>query len=253
MKFLFAFIISLLLSLTTAGLAKTETTRSWLYLGVTLPMSDHWSMTIMPGHKYEFQRNGSESIDTFLYELFVGPTYHGKFGPGFLHFPVWYYYLGFPYKPSDSYHSNHNIAVLPTYTLPFGRLSISLRLFAHNTLYSGFYNTDQERWGYSLLLTEMLGIAYRFSDTWSIMTALELFHGMVEDQEAAPTSGAGFYRKGFAKSKWYIGFSGIVQNGLFAKINYILEKSFSPGGELLQQDHFLYLVLSYTIPRQKNK
>lgn len=227
--------------------AETKTVRSWTYLGLSYSFNKNWSFTVMPGHKYEWHRVDGKEIDTFLYELFVGPSYSTSFGNFHLKFPVWYYYLGFPYKPTDDYHSNHNLAVLPTLSYRLGDLSLSGRLFAHNTFYSGFYDSRKEQWGYSLLLTEMLSIAYRVYGTVHIMTALELFTGVIEDQETEATSGAGFYRKGFTKSKFYTGFYFFPMKKVYVKINYILEDSFSKSGKNTQTDHFIYLVLTHKL------
>ena len=64
-------IIALLLAVTlfgTIATAEPYTGRTWEYLNVTTLLSPELSVTVMPGHRWEYFRSNSYTKDTFLYE-----------------------------------------------------------------------------------------------------------------------------------------------------------------------------------------
>src|SRR6056297_2957588 len=64
---------------------KQYTGRTWEYVNFTALLSPNWAFVVMPGHRYEYYRHdkskikdGEHTLQTFMYELFVGPVYIKK-------------------------------------------------------------------------------------------------------------------------------------------------------------------------------
>ncbi len=199
---------------------------------------------IMPGHKYEYYHSDDQVLKTFLYEFFAGPTWKTNWGNWHASLSFWYYYLGFPYRPTNGYHSNHNLAVIPHITYKWQRFALASRIFTYHTLYSQYYQSPSERLGYSLMLTHTLEISYRIWQNIFIMLADEIFYGLLEDKQATATHGPGFYAKGFSKNKLYLGLKFFVEP-VFVKLNYIYETQHSDLNTIMRKDHYMYAAVIY--------
>ncbi len=229
------------------GILKAEqaqTGRTWTYVYMQGNLDPDWSLVIMPGAKYEFARNGgSDTIGFYVYELFVGPQYTVKWDDFTLTVPFWYYYVGMPYKPLDDYYYTHNLSVSPRLTWRRGRLSLYFRLFTYNTLYSNYYDNADERRGYSLMTTQMLGVSYGIGRGFSIEAGDEIFTGIIDDGGTA-ASGFGFIRTGFQKNKLYAGLSYSVMKGVSLKLQYVNERNYNTDLRCTENHHLIYTVMS---------
>ncbi len=248
-------IISLLLiSISVAAKAGSvpDTGRTWTYFYIENKLTPQWSVVLMPGHKYEFVRDDNKNtIDTFVYELFVGPQYTWRWENIIVKLPVWYYYVGMPVKSANDYYATHNVSLVPKVTYSLGDWSFSFRLFVYNTFYASYYSSDEERRGYSLMTTEMLEIKYRINKFVSLLVADEIFTGIIEDSGAEATSGIAFMRKGFLKNKFYTGASFRLMNNLYLKLQYLCETNYDKGGDLLNRNHYIYSVFSFIVDFQE--
>lgn len=235
---------------TGAVSAEPRNRRMWENLNITTLLSPDLSFTVMPGHRWEFYKStGTNTLDTYFMELFVGPNYALKIDDSFkLKLSLWYYYMYFPNRFSQTAPFSHNIELIPTIEWKASdRLTISNRVISHNTIYASSYANEDLRNGFSSMLREMVTIAYKLPEIDKNLTLLlsdELFIGIVEDSEAAP-SATGFYRNGINSNRLYAGFSYAIDSSLIVVPQVIYETTYDAAGVLTGTNYNLYLTVTY--------
>ncbi len=246
------FVLCLLLATALlGGIAGAEpyTGRTWEYLNFNVLLSPDLTFTVMPGHRWEFFRSNTYTKDTFFYELFVGPNYTMKLDDSFkLKLSLWYYYMLFPNRFSNTNPFTHNIEVVPTLDWKASdRLTISDRIIFHNTVFSSCYATDAQQAGYSLMIREMVTLNCKLPEIdqkLSLLIGDEIFVGLVEDTETVP-SPIGFYRNGVNTNRLYIGFSYAVNPNLIIVPQYVYETNYNTAGALTEVEHYFFLTITY--------
>ena len=234
-----------------AGAAVTTTGRFWWYLNVTTQISPQWSIVVMPGHRYEFYRDTGTAIEAkgnVLAECYIGPTYTMKLGEnGKLKFAAWYYYLGYP--SATSYTSSHNLWLAPTIEYKWDKLTLSDRLVLHNTFYADGYASDADKAGYSLLVREMVSVAYKLLDNLSVSCAEEIFVGAVGPTNGAAPKSYGFVAPGFQTNRVYAGATYTINPIMSLVPQYVLETSYSTDGlcTLTTMQHYIFVTLNISI------
>jgi hypothetical protein len=225
--------------------ASATTGRVWSYLNLTSIISPNWSFNIMPGLRYEFTRTDDPSLrpnkEFYFYELLTGPTWTKRCGRITLRIPLWYYYMGFP--SPDEYFYAHNIEFLPILSYRSGKLGLTSRTIFHNTIYASVYDTSKLKTGYSLVIRQLLQVAYSVDQQWSIMVADEPFFGVIEDEEAPP-SAIGFWPKGFRLNRLYAGFQYRISPRIAITPQYVLETAYDDGSRT-DTNHYLFVTFSY--------
>jgi hypothetical protein len=208
----------------------------------------------MPGNRFEFYRsNNADPLHSFLYELFIGPNYAKRFSDFTLKCSLWYYYTLFDMKRSalDSYLSSHNIELMPSIDYRIGKLTLSDRLIFHSKIYAdnNWYTTSDQRWGYSLLLRQMLKAAYSITDSLSVLIADEIFIGLKEDKDTHNIrKGEPFFEEnGFSKNRLYVGCAYKITPSFSISPQYVLETNYDPSNshKLKDKEHYIFLSLDY--------
>ncbi|OGF44199.1 MAG: hypothetical protein A2452_05315 [Candidatus Firestonebacteria bacterium RIFOXYC2_FULL_39_67] len=249
MKKLAIGILAVIVLFTGTMAAETRTKRMWENLNITTLLSPDLSFTVMPGHRWEFGRNSGSTVDTYFMELFVGPNYALKINDSFkLKLSLWYYYMYFPNRFTETAPFSHNIEVIPTIEWKTSdRLTIANRIISHNTIYSSCYTTDDLRSGFSSMIREMLSITYKLPEidqNLSLILSDELFIGILEDAEAAP-SALGFYRNGINSNRLYAGFSYAFSPTFIVVPQVIYETNYDAAGTLTGTNFNFYLTVTY--------
>ncbi len=180
--------------------------RMWENINFTAVLSPDWAFTIMPGHRWEFSRNGAPNAtsDTYFQELFIGPTLTMKLSDSLkFKLPVWYYYMGFPNRFNGTYRFSHNLEILPIFEYKLdANLMISSRSIFHNTFFTSMNGS-----GWSTLLREMILINYTLSPTCTIFAGNEIFIGLLTDGTYAGAYGPGFSPSGIDENRVIAGFT----------------------------------------------
>lgn len=229
--------------------AEPRNRRMWENLNITTLLSPDVSFTVMPGHRWEFYKSSGMPSDTYFMELFAGPNFTLKIDDSFkLKFSLWYYYMYFPNRFTETAPFSHNIEVIPTIEWKINdRLTISDRVISHNTIYASCYATDDLRNGFSSMIREMLTISYKIPEIDKNLTLIlsdELFIGVVEDTEAAP-SALGFYRNGINSNRLYAGFSYAFSPSFIVIPQVIYETNYDAAGTLVGTNYNFYLTVTY--------
>lgn len=238
-------LVAALLCLPGEALGAT-TGRLWSYFNLTSLLSPSWTVTAMPGVRWEFARSadlGAAARGVYFYEFFVGPAYAHNWGDLTVKFPIWYYYTGYP--SSTAYEYAHNIEFLPTINYRLGRLSLTSRTIFHNTVYASVYETSAQRQGYGLVIRQLFEATYSLSQNLALSMGEEPFFGVVEDQEAPPSM-IGFWPAGFRLNRIYAGLRYQLTRGLSLSPRYVLETAYAEGA-LTDVNHYLFLTLSAAI------
>ena len=131
--------------------------RTWLYFNSNIAFSPEWSLTIMPGQRFEFYRSGeNDALHSFYYEFFMGPNYTKRFSDFTLRFSLWYSYMGFDLNRGalNSYLYSHNLVFIPSIDYRIGKLTLNNRIMFYSKFYANndLFTTSDQRWGFSLLL-----------------------------------------------------------------------------------------------------
>ncbi len=239
-------VLLLFLTIPRPGTSAT-TGRCWSYLNLATPITSRWAFVVMPGIRYEFARSDLDPATPnrkfYFYELLTGPTYTKKWGNFTIKLPLWYYYMGFP-SPGD-YAYAHNIEFLPIVGFRTGKIALTSRTIFHNTIYASVYDLPEQRNGYSLVIRQLLEIAYEPHQRLTLLVADEPFFGAVEDQEAPP-SAIGFWPKGFRLNRLYAGLRYKLTPRLAISPEYVLEMVYGDGN-LTDTNHYLFITFSYTL------
>ncbi len=246
------FLAAVLLCLAVSGpLFAVDTGRMWENLNITVLLSPELSFTVMPGHRWEFAREGNPGAtkDSYFTEMFIGPNYAIKLDPTLkLKFSLWYYYMGFPAKATGAYPFSHNIEVIPAIDWKVSdKLTVSDRLIFHNTFFYSGELTDAKQNGLSTMIREMVTFTYNLDPKLNLILGDELFIGIMEDSETKPSSsGAGFYKNGFNSNRLYIGFSYAIDPTLIIIPQYVYETTYDNFGAIVTgNNHNFYLTVTY--------
>ena len=229
--------------------------RAWTYPNLTLGFSPEWSFTIMPGYRFEFYRSEGDTLNSFLYELFVGPNYTKRFSDLTLKLSLWYYYSGFDLNRGslNSFLYSHNIEFVPAVDYKIGKFTLSDRILTHSKIYAAnnWFTTSDQRWGYSLLLRQMLKVGYSITSTLSVFVADEIFIGLIEDNDTKKIrKGEPFFEeKGFSKNRVYLGGAYKVTPSFSISPQYVLETNYNPADKhkLKTKEHYIFLGLDYVL------
>ncbi|OGF49288.1 MAG: hypothetical protein A2231_03910 [Candidatus Firestonebacteria bacterium RIFOXYA2_FULL_40_8] len=229
--------------------AEPRNRRMWENLNFTTLLSPDLSFTVMPGHRWEFYKSSGMPSDTYFMELFVGPNYAIKIDDSFkFKLSLWYYYMYFPNRFTQTAPFSHNIEVIPTIEWKVSDdLTISDRVISHNTIYASNYATEDLRTGFSSMIREMLTFAYKLNCIDKNLTLLlsdELFIGVQQDADAAP-SALGFYRNGINSNRIYGGFSYAVTPTFIVVPQLIYETNYDAAGTLVGTNYNFYLTVTY--------
>ena len=239
-------ILCMILMLPNSGIAST-TGRFWSYFNLTSLVGQKWAVVAMPGLRYEFARSDDPNMTpakgVYFYELFVGPVFTTTSGAFTLKLPIWYYYMGFP--NSDSYFYSHNVEILPILSYHLDRMTLTSRTIFHNTIYASVYETPEIRCGYSLVLREMLQIAYKINGRATIILADEPFFGVIKDAEATP-SPVGFWPSGFRLNRIYAGLQYNITPRITISPQYVFETAHDEGA-VTDLNHYLFVTFQYVL------
>lgn len=257
MRKLLTICVVLLFASSAAAYAVPTAGRTWEYGEFTTLISPSWAFTVMGSHAYEFSRTndpGKDEKETYFYEFFAGPVYSMRFGNLTLKLPLWYYYQGFPVKAIDKYYYSHNIEFLPILEYKYNRWKLWNRVIFHNKIYSSFYDTSDQRKGYSLLVREYLRVEYSLTDKFRVMVGDEIFQGIIEDDDTVdstpdPLGGpGGFEKKGFALNRFYAGFGYSFTPSFSVTPMYMYQTAhFGRHNKVTEKDHYLFITLSYVL------
>jgi hypothetical protein len=225
----------------------SATGRFWSYFNLTSLISPEWAVVTMPGLRYEFARNDDPNMlpakGVYFYEFFVGPVLTTSSNAFTLKLPLWFYYMGFP--TDDVYFYSHNIEFLPILSYRLHRTTFTSRTIFHNTVYASVYETPEMRSGYSLVVRQLLQIAYKIDERATIILADEPFFGIIEDAEAPP-SPIGFWPSGFRLNRVYAG----LQYGITPRITispqYVFETAHDEGA-VTDVNHYLFVTIQYVL------
>jgi hypothetical protein len=198
--------------------------RVWIDQNFVLAFSPNWSLTAMPGGRFEFARSREDAMGLQFIELFLGPNYTYKTGNWTFKGSLWYYYMGYPQRgrlkeqppyegttacstaPLDAnksmyctstYNFSHNLEIVPAVEYRFGRWSIYDRMIFHNTFYADVYGTPytgadgtsigvlDQRWGWGTVLRELLQVRFSINDRLGAFMSDEVFLGIIEDGDTS--------------------------------------------------------------------
>ncbi len=241
--------------------------RVWFYGNFTTALTPHWSFTVMPGIRYEYARwdvpNVPGTREVYMYETFVGPNYTQKLGNLTLKGSLWYYYIGYPQRKEstspamadDKYNYSSNIEVIPQAEYRIGRFSIQDRVIFHNTIFSDIYHKNSERWGFGMVLRELLQVRFAATDTLGISVGDEPFFGIIEDGQTAKLnpppnySPLGYWKSGFRLNRVYVGVDYKITPALTVTPMYMFETTVSPtdSTDVTANAHYLFVTLSYLL------
>jgi hypothetical protein len=205
--------------------------RSWTYLSGTMLLTPHWAFNVMPGIRYEFSRDIGAGRDTYLHELFAGPTYIMKNGPFTFKLPLWYYYMGFPVKANNAYYFTHSLEVIPIVEYRYNNWTFVNRVIFHNTFYASYYPSDEQRNG-------------AVNKQLTLLLADEPFFGVFEDGDA-PANNYGYWAKGFRVNRVYAGLIYAITPAFTVSPQYVFETNYDGAGKLTEIDHYVYVTFSY--------
>jgi hypothetical protein len=247
---------------------KPYTGRTWEYVNVTMLLSPNWAFMVMPGHRFEFFRGADPTYnakETFLWEFFAGPIYIQKFESFTFKLPLWYYYMAFPIDADDRKTAggyddrfwSHNIEVVPIFEFNVDALKITSRTIFHNKVYADnrFYNTENQKKGYSLLIRQMLMLEYALTPMFSLLLGDEIFVGVKEDGGTKDLNngllrGEPFYeRNGLNENRLHAGFNVKFNPALSLSPQYVYDTTYLPesGYRLTNRNHYIMLTLNYVL------
>lgn len=234
---------ALALALSAAPAGAAETGRLWVYAAGNLQLSPEWTLNLMPGIRYEFERSGGTAPkEHYLDEVFVGPTWARRWGDFGLKLSLWYYFLGYP--RSGSYPLSHNLEVIPTVDYQVGALNLSYRIIFHNTFYASVYPGPQ-RWGFGTVMRNLVLLKFRIVPSFSLLLGDEPWFGIVENSGTKYDS-AGYWQSGLRLNRLYAGVDWKIWGGLSVSPQYILETTFGPQGQGTDTGHYAFVTLAYT-------
>ena len=226
MKRLLFLAISLVSLVALSGVARADAPakqegRVWYDQNLTLAFTPEWSLTVMPGMRFEYARSREDIQGVQFLEFFIGPNYTYKMGSLTLKGSLWYYYMGYPQRGrgketppgsdilkcsndpkatncTSTYNFSHNLEIIPAAEYRIGRWSIYDRIIFHNTFYTDFYSTDHsvpgdalglsindQRWGWGMVLRELVQGRYALTDRMGVLLADEVFFGILEDSDTS--------------------------------------------------------------------
>lgn len=220
--------------------------RVWLYGMANAQLSPHWSLTVMPGIRFELARDqqDADAFGHYMDEIFVGPNLHLRFGRLSLMVSLWYYFAGFDIL--ERYTPTHNLELVPVLNLRLGRVTLTSRTIFHNILYSGVYEGPASaRRGYSLVVRQLLQVGVRVSTRVTLLVASEPFFGLVEDADAKPSI-LGFWPRGFRIHRAYAGVALRLADGVTLVPQWIYETLLVNNDDgVTHHGHYLFVTVAY--------
>lgn len=242
--------------------------RVWGYYNMTAMLSPEWGIMLQPGMLYEYYNSIGESRDIVLEELFAGPIYIRQLSGNLQFvFAFGYYYIGFPkrdYKDTngdgkgdqDVFWYSYNFEAVPDITYSIDKFRISNKAIFHSKYYAhnDVYKSEDDRWGFSMLMRDMIKIAYSVSRDLTVSAAGEIYIGLAEDKKTARKYKAldakgepYFERQGYLRNRLYCGIDMSLSPVLKLSPNYVLESAYNPDkdGVLVGRNHIITITLSY--------
>ncbi|HEY3451354.1 MAG TPA: hypothetical protein VGK67_33660 [Myxococcales bacterium] len=221
-----------------------ETGRLWIYAAGNLQLTPEWTLTLMPGLRYEFERSGAPAKEHYLDEVFVGPSWSRRWGDLGFKLSLWYYFLGYP-RPG-SYPVSHNLELIPTVDYQIGALNLSYRAIFHNTFYASVYPGPQ-RWGFGTVMRNLVLLKYRIVPSFSLLLGDEPWFGILENAGTGTKyNSAGYWQSGLRLNRLYAGLDWKIAGGLALSPQYIFETTFGPNGQGTETGHYVFVTVSYT-------
>jgi len=242
----FAALLSLALPAPAFG-APPKTGRVWLYGNFTAVLNPNWSVTAMPGTRFELLRSNADARQRYMDELFVGPTFHHRSGAFGLRLSLWYYATGMSDAAKDRYYQTHSVELIPTIECRVGDWAFSSRTIFHNTVWASVYETDPLRRGYGLVIREMVQARRKVSDVVALQAAVEPFVGLRQDAEAKPDM-RGYWPTGLRLVRFYAGADFKLTKSLSVTPQYVIEPAFVDG-DVKEWGNYLFLTASYVYAR----
>jgi len=215
--------------------------RIWLYGDLSLKLMPNWSVDLIPGMRFEPSRSSGEHKGHYMTELFVGPSFHTSSGPLSFRLALWYYYTGFPIKDSGGHEYTHSLELVPTVSYRLGPWTLESRTILHNILYAS-QAAAPERWGYALVLRQMLRIGYQVLPWLGLLLAEEPFLGLIPNLNAE-ASMAGFWPRGLRLNRVYAGVAITPIREVTLIPQYIYETAFGDGTAVVGHGQYLFLTL----------
>jgi len=233
------------LCLSPAHALGAETGRLWLYAAGNVQLTPEWTLTLMPGIRYELARSGgAQPKEHYLDEVFFGPTWSRRWGDFGFKLSLWYYFLGYP-RPGGSYPLSHNVELIPTVDYQVGALNLSYRIIFHNTVYASVYPGPQ-RWGFGTVMRNLVLLKYRVVPSFSLLLGDEPWFGIIENPGTGRSyNAAGYWQSGFRLNRLYAGADIKVVGGLSVSPQYIFETTFGPDGRGAETGHYVFLTVAY--------
>lgn len=236
-------LVVLLTALAARAEAKPQLGRLWVYGWLTGEFTPEWSVTVMPGTRVEALRSEGETLDHYMDELFVGPNWTKRFGPGYVRLSLWYYFTG--YDILDDYKTTHSLEFIATAGVTLGPLGLSSRTIFHNILYADVYGGPSSlRNGYSLVIREKIQATWQVGMNLAVVVASEPFFGVVADADA-PHSMLGFWDQGTWLHRLYAGLSWRPTPNLGIDPQYIYETDLDGDGHVTHHGHYLFVSVGY--------
>lgn len=239
-----AFALALCAALAPArAAAAPQTGRAWVYLAGNLQLSPSWSLSLVPGFRYELARTDAPAKGHYLDEVFLGPNWSRRFGDFGLKLSLWYYFLGFP-RPSG-YPVAHNLELVPTFDYRIGPLELSYRIIFHNTIYASVYPVGQ-RWGFGTVMRNLVQARLKVGEGVALILGDEPWFALVENAGTDYHS-AGWWQRGFRLNRLYAGADFKLASGLSISPQYVFEAAIGADGGATELGHYGFVTLAYTL------
>ncbi len=215
--------------------------RIWLYGDLNLRLLHNWSIDLIPGVRFEPSRSIGDSKGHYMTELFVGPSYNLKSGPLSFRLALWYYYTGFPIQETGAHEYTHSLELVPTVAYELGQWRFESRTILHNILYASQADASA-RWGYSLVLRQMLRVKYYVLPWLALLLAEEPFLGLIKNQSVQPSM-TGFWPRGLQLNRIYVGVEVSPIKEMTLVPQYIYETALGDETNVVGHGHYFFLTV----------
>ena len=239
--------LPVLLALSALALARPASAapqdgRFWFYGAGNLQLSPSWSLSLIPGMRYEMARTEGPAKGHYLDELFFGPTWSARAGDFGFSVSAWYYFLGFP-RPG-LYPLAHNLELVPTADWRYGPLDLSLRVILHNAFYASVYPAGR-RFGLGTVMRDLLQARYAVAHGLSLLLGVEPWFGLVENP-GTPFDPAGYWQAGLRLNRFNAGLDFRLEGGLSVTPQYLFETVFDARGNPAEIGHYAFVTVGYS-------
>jgi len=226
--------------------AAPQTGRLWFQAAATIRLTDEWSVTAIPGLRFEYARSGAARAKAhYLDEAFVGPNWSTHLGDLTLTLSLWYCYVDLP-SATGATPLTHNLELMPALDWREGPLRLTLRAIFHNTLYASVYPVGQ-RWGFGTVMRGLVQASWQVSDRTSVFLGEEPWFALIGNVGAAPASAAGFWEPGFRLNRVTAGVEFKAPSGVTLSPQYVLDATVGDDGRLAEMEHYVYLTVSWVL------